>query len=544
MTSFRSYLIFIMKKCFDAFLVVFFFISCTSVQKHNAFVNTEVTVAQQLKDVDFLEKKIKKIQPSLYRYISKEALGKKFDSLKNTLNKPLKPNEFYFKISPLLASIGQGHSTMGLLAPRFTSKERKELNKKGTGPVSQFQYKWLDGKLIVTKNNSKNPAIKIGTEVVMIDTVLPQNIFKKYRKTVTSDGYNQTFIPSIFEWRFNSYIYYELGIRDSLKFHFKFKDSTYSQYIKRLPKNDPKKNSAKKDSIAQKETKDLLVKKPTQAELNLAKIQKKKDAKHKRMYGYEPGSKTYAKSLTFTATDSATAIFKIKNFSKGKYQTIYKEVFELLEKKKTKNLILDLRNNPGGGMDEIHNLYSFLTPDSTFQLIEDIKVTSQWSLLYMDIPKVFYAVTIPTYPILATLAYIKTNKDATGDFRIKSKESRLKPHNPNYFKGKIYVLINGGSFSAACILSSKLKQNKQITFVGQETGGDFNGTVAGISASYKLPHSKLPTKLWVMDVVPTHKTLINGRGIFPEIEIIPTLEDIITKKDPELDWVKNDILKR
>ncbi|MDQ5929722.1 MAG: hypothetical protein QG594_1503 [Bacteroidota bacterium] len=80
--------------------------------------------------------------------------------------------------------------------------------------------------------------------------------------------------------------------------------------------------------------------------------------------------------------------------------------------------------------------------------------------------------------------------------------------------------------------------------MGQETGGDFNGTVAGISASYKLPHSKLPTKLCIEDVVPTHKTPINGRGIFPEIEIIPTLEDIITKKDPELDWVKNDILKR
>lgn len=539
----QAYLAFIMKKYLFALVVVFSLSYCTSVQKHNAFMNTDSTVAQQQKDIDFLEKIIIKIQPSLYRYISKEALEKKFDSLKNTLNKPLKPNEFYFKVSPLLASIRQGHSAMGMLLPRFTKKERKALEKKGKGPVSQFQYKWLDSKLIITKNNSKNTTIKTGTEIVSIDSILPQNIFKKHRPTLTSDGFNQTFIPVIFEWRFSAYIYQELGLRDSLNFNFKYKDSAYSQYIKRIPKKDPKKDLVKKDSVAKKTVKDSLVKKPTPAELKLAKAKKKQDAKHKRNYGYDAQSKTYAKNLTFTAIDSTTALFKIKNFTKGEYKTVYKEVFELLEKKKTKNLILDLRNNPGGRLSEIHNLYSFLTPDSTYQLIEDIKVASQWSLLHIDVPKIFYVVTVPAYPVLATLAFLKTNKDANGDYRIKSKESRLKPHNVNYFKGKIYVLINGGSFSASCILSSKLKENKQITFVGQETGGAFNGTVAGLSSSYKLPHSKLPTKLWIMDVVPTNQTTVKGRGIFPDIEIIPTLEDIITQKEPELDWVKKDLLK-
>ena len=507
-------------------------------------MNTDITVAQQRQDIDFLEKKIKKIQPSLYRYISKAALDKKFDSLKNTLNKPLKPNEFYFKISPLLAAIRQGHSSIYALNPRFTKQERKALEKKGTGPISQFQYKWLDDKLVVFKNNSKNKTIKVGTQIVSIDTILPQNIFKRYRPTLTSDGFNQSFIPFVFEWRFNTYMYQGLGIRDSLKFNLKYKDSTYWQYIKRIPKKDPKKDLVKKDSVAKKTVKDTIVKKPTPAELKLAKAKKKEDTKHKRNYGYDSGSKTYAKSLTFTTTDSTTALFKIKNFSEGKYKTVYKEVFALLEKKKTKNLILDLRNNPGGRLSEIHHLYSFLTPDSTFRLIEDLKVTSKQSLMHIDIPKVFYAVTIPAYPVLATLAFLKTNKDANGDYRIKSKESRLKPHNVNYFKGKIYVLINGGSFSASCILSSKLKENKQITFVGQETGGAFNGTVAGLSSTYKLPNSKLPTKLWIMDVIPTHKSPIDGRGIFPNIEIIPTLEDLMTQKDPELDWIKKDILRK
>jgi C-terminal processing protease CtpA/Prc len=43
-------------------------------------------------------------------------------------------------------------------------------------------------------------------------------------------------------------------------------------------------------------------------------------------------------------------------------------------------------------------------------------------------------------------------------------------------KEKIYVMINGGSFSASSLISSNLKTPK-VTFVGEETGGAFNGTV-------------------------------------------------------------------
>ncbi len=533
-----------MKNCFFALILVFFLSYCTSVQKHNAFLNQNISVEKQLEDIDFLKKKIKKIQPSLYLYISKEDLDKKFDSLRKTVDKPLTPNVFYLKISPLLAAIRQGHSSMDFLRLRFTKKQRKELEKKGIGPVSQLQYKWLNGKLVVLKNNSKNTGIKPGSEVVSIDTILPQNLFKKYRPTYTSDGFNQSFIPIVFEWRFSSYMFQEIGLRDSLNFKFKFKDSIYTQYIKRKAPKKEKKGEIKKDAIAKKAVKDSLVKKLTPAELKLAKVKKKSEEKFKRNYGYDATTKTYAKTLTFTTADSTTAHFKIKNFTQGKYKTIYKEVFALLDKKKTKNLILDLRNNPGGRLDEIHNLYSYLTADSTYQLIEDFKVVSKGSLLHIDVPKIVYPFAIPLYPVLATVAYLKTTKDANGDYRIKTKESKSKPHNPNYFKGKIYVLINGGSFSAPCILSSKLKENKNITFVGQETGGAFNGTVAGMSSSAILPNSKLPIKLWIMDVIPTYKTPILGRGIFPDIEIIPTLEDLIFKKDPELDWVKNAVLKR
>lgn len=534
-----------MKKISLLFFAANIFINCSSVQKHNALLETNLSIDKQIEDLDYLEGKIKKIQPSLYAFISKEELRRKFDSVRKTINIPLKPNEFYFKVSPLLASIRQGHASMGQLTKKFTKKETKELKKKGkVGPISQFEYKWLDDKLYLTKNFSKDTTIQIGTEVVAIENVRPQELFAKYRKTYSSDGYNETFIPYAFSMRFGTYIFYELGLKDSLNFDLKSNDSIYSKLIKRLPKEDEVLKKKTNDSIPSK-VKDSIVKKLTKEEIKLAKKKKKEKIKYEYNYGYDKTKKEFSKTLTFTEIDSCTAIFKIKNFSKGGYKIAYDEVFELLRKTEAKNLVLDLRGNPGGRLNEIHDLYSYLTVDSTFQLIEKPLVTSKTSLLQSDylsvMPKVLYVFTIPTYPIYASILMLKTKKDENGDYRFNMKSSKHKPHNANYFKGKIYVLINGGSFSAACIISSKLKENSDITFVGEETGGTFNGTVAGRTSSYKLPNSNLPTRLWIMDIAATNKTTEKGRGIHPDIEIVPTIDDIISNKDPEMEWIKQDI---
>jgi C-terminal processing protease CtpA/Prc len=102
-------------------------------------------------------------------------------------------------------------------------------------------------------------------------------------------------------------------------------------------------------------------------------------------------------------------------------------------------------------------------------------------------------------------------------------------------------LINGGSFSASCILSSNLKGSGRALFVGEETGGAFNGTVAGIMPVVTLPESKLNLRLGLALIQPHYKTEIVGRGIFPDVSIKPTLQDRINGNDPELNWVLDDI---
>jgi len=119
--------------------------------------------------------------------------------------------------------------------------------------------------------------------------------------------------------------------------------------------------------------------------------------------------------------------------------------------------------------------------------------------------------------------------------------SRKSKNALNHYDGKIYVLINGGSFSASCILASSLKSNPNVTFVGEETGGAFNGTVAGIMPVVDLPNSKIPLRLGLMDIKTINQTEVKGRGIFPDIEIIPTIKDKIKNNDLEMNWILEDI---
>ena len=266
--------------------------------------------------------------------------------------------------------------------------------------------------------------------------------------------------------------------------------------------------------------------------------------KDKRIFGYDETTKSFSKKLTFVSKDSSIAVLKIKDFSKGKFRKAYDIVFENLKQKNVKTLVLDLRNNPGGRVADAVDLYSYLT-NKDFQMLEPAQVvskTSLWKLGMFDkIPKITYPFAAIGYPFYMAFSSLRTKKNNDGTYTYSLVGSKKQQNKTNYFSGKIYVLINGNSFSAACLVSAALKENKDITFVGEETGGAFNSTVAGLMPVLKLPNSNLYLRVGLMDIGTTNKTTVFGRGVFPDQEIIPTLKDKIENKDPEMEWILNDI---
>lgn len=510
------------------FCAVFF--SCTSVDEYNQQITQPISVEKLQADINYTQHKLERLYPNLYGYISKEQLNFKFDSIRSVVNKPMTSKEFYFVISPVIATVRQGHMTMSPTAKRVSKKQAKLYKKGGDGPISQFVFEWQNDKLYVLKSKSKKNKVNAGAEVISINSITPQSIYTKYRKSFTSDGFNTTFIPKFFSKRYNLYLTNEIGINDSLTYVFKQNDSLLTRIVSR---NKPVK--------IVKDTAKVVVKAP----IDKAKI--KSERKHKRIYGYDETSKEYAKSLKVIPTDNSVAVLKIKNFSQGRYSRIYDEVFDSIQKLKIKTLIIDLRDNPGGRIAEVVELYSYLT-DSEYSILQPSIVTSKTSLwktgIFKSVPKLAYPFIGIGYPFYMGISYFKTTKNNDGTFRFNVSGTKKRKNKVNHFTGKLYVMINGGSFSASCILSSTLKLNPNVTFVGEETGGAYNGTVAGIMPLVSLPNSKISLRLGLMDIKTISQTDVVGRGIFPDKEIVPSLQDKIDQKDTELDWIISDSKKK
>lgn len=512
-------------------LIVLITEGCVTVNKFNSQLNSLRSVNELKSDIDYAQDKLVKLHPDLYHYISKKNLEYKFDSLKSTLSKPMTSYDFYFKLSPVIASIKQGHTQLLPLTKKLKCNEKILVKKSGTSPLSQFDYELFNNRLFIVRNNSSDSTIKSGTELLSIDGIKPQTILKKYRKTFTSDGNNTTFFARKLAKSFPRYFYYEVGLKDSVICRFKYK-KTYRTITLKRPVFSTEKGI-----------------KRTKEETEKAHVLQKKESIKRRLLGYDPLKKVYSKMLTFPVRDSSIAILKINDFMKGNYRKFYKQSFQLLDTLHTKTLILDLRDNGGGLINDINTLYSYLA-DSSFHLIEKSEVTSKTSLwhfgYYNNQPfwvQAIQTIFLPVVVEIDAFTYLKTRKGDDNKYRFALKESRLTHPATHHFTGKIYVLINGGCFSATCLLSSNLKGSKRATFVGQETGGADNGCVAGIMPVRSLPASKVQIRIGLLECNTPYISKRDGRGIFPDVEITPALRDRINGNDPELNWVIKDIKK-
>jgi C-terminal processing protease CtpA/Prc len=501
---------------------ILFFANCSSIKKYNAHLNDLISEQDLKSDTDFIYKKLQDLHPKLYWYISKEKLDFKFDSLKSTINKPMTSYDFYKKIAPVICEVRQGHMFVFPTTKKFTKKETASIIKRGDGPLSQFDFEVFNNKLYVVKNKSNNKSIEVGSEVVSIDGKSVSTLLDDYKKNFTSDGFNTTLKNNFLGQRFSTIYSLNNNIKDSLKYDFKIKNELKSIVIKRQIVDS---TGIKKSKIV------------------LTKEQKKAIAKKKDILGYDAKSKKYMRNLKFIEKDSSIAVMKINGFREGDAEEFYKESFLKIKKYDTKTLIIDIRNNGGGRLNEIAKLYTYLT-DKDFNFVEKSLVTKKTSLLYADfykgggvgtkIMKTIFA--IGYYPLM----YFSVHKNEDNKY-YKQASSKTKKPDVNNFKGKVYVLINGGSFSASSIISSNLKGSKRAIFVGEETGGAYNGTVAGRMPTIEMPNSKINIRMGLMACIPAYKTDVEGHGIMPDKEILPTLEDRINNIDPEMNWILYDI---
>jgi carboxyl-terminal processing protease len=155
--------------------------------------------------------------------------------------------------------------------------------------------------------------------------------------------------------------------------------------------------------------------------------------------------------------------------------------------KNTKKIIIDLRDNPGGYLDE------------------SVTVASQF---------------------IGSGVIVAEKKDVIGG---RKQEYKAQPGGKMTGSDiKIIVLINGGSASASEIVAGALRDTGRATLVGEKTFG--KGSVQEIEDLSRGAKLRVTIAHWY---TPSGKN-ISKEGITPDVEIVMTEDDYNNDRDPQL----------
>lgn len=497
--------------------------ACSSVKDYNYTITEKKHRVEALKqDVDLSYQILKEGHPGLYWYISKKALDNKFDSLKKAIDEPLTTAQFYQKLSPVIAAIRCGHTALRYPSVIEKDKHERERIKNKIYPLQQFTYAVVDDKLIVINNKSKDKTIKTGTEILEIDGLAPKEIFNIISTGFSYDGFNSQSRNKRIERSFPQLYKIYFSEQDSLYIKFKKDSVVTSSYISFYDK---------------KKAEEL--KKKTDTGKTIEKAATKKIPGSIKYRGKKVNDE-YQLDFRFLDQEKQIAYLKIKSFSvtTANFPLFYKQCFDSIALSKTKNLVIDIRNNPGGTLSASLALFAYLT-DKDFVYLDKPINNGHFSA-----NKYGNGLQKLTYYLTGLNDDSRLYEDDQGNFFSFMKGYSPQKAQKNNYKGKVYVLINEFSFSASSLLSANLKAINRATFVGTETGGGANQCTAGRIPIVTLKNSKLGLRFGLNRMAPVYQQKEVGRGVFPDVEIQSDLKDRISNYDRELQWVLTDIKEK
>jgi len=202
--------------------------------------------------------------------------------------------------------------------------------------------------------------------------------------------------------------------------------------------------------------------------------------------------------------EDEVALLTINTFAgnlEKEFKNFVKNSFKIIENRKSKNLIIDLRDNGGGSTKLSDYLYSYVSgkPYRTFA-----EVRIKYSEPVLRERTIINPITLFKVKVL-------------GDRTIVHKNGfRKPPARSNRFDGNLFVLTGPMTFSTAADFAALIKDLEAGKVVGEETGG--LASSYGDVFSCRLPNSGLRLGI-------SYKYFLrpggfdDGRGVIPDIPI-------------------------
>lgn len=458
----------------------------------------QLSRAQALEDYIIFKNILTTGHPALYAYTS----AGEWDSIfgvfeQQTINEISTPEHLFRSISSMAANVRDGHLVM--LHPKMDTVPH----------LFPLLLKVINEALYTDTDDF---GIPIGAKIISINDMPDHVILQRLLKYAPSDGYNLTKKYRQIEREFGILHYYEFG------------SSVYYtvQYI--TPDGD-----LKTTEITSKSMQSIGDRYANRNSLFAAYHQNPNSSEHFKTRIVEKWPFVYY-------IDSInTAVLTVHSFGLDPKVFLSKltDLFKEIRKKKTTDLIIDIRQNNGGYRINAIHLFSFLTHEPFQQRVQESAITDV-------LPEEKYILhTMSDYKEFFDM-YFATAKKEGGRWVLTEDHAQAKMiPSAKSLKNKVYVLIGGNTFSAGAAFALNAKNSNQITLVGEETGGGYYFHTGQYPVVYELPNSKIMMRMsfvkidkYVLDsVVP------KGSGIVPDIEIVLTVQDLIAGKDSQLDYV-------
>ncbi len=439
--------------------------------------------------IDDITTELKLKHPGFYRYNSKEEFTVYIDSVKATIKDSLTKMEAYLKLKPIISKIHWLHTGLSLPQEYTDSLNQHPY-------LFPFQLLCNNNKAYVVKNYSNEEAITPGDEIVSINGQTIETIINQLLPLVPSDGNNLTMKYRALYYQFPLW-YRSLVITENFTLVTKHNDVETSYKIK----------GAKFADIAE------------------------------GGFLIEP---VPPKQLTFKI-ENDIGFLTIHSFansaikkSKQDFKQFIGKTFTELKTNKIQHLVIDLRDNTGGS-DSYAAWFTSFFFDKPFRYWDRIEVTEAIAKEIKGAVKVFYRV-----PIEKDSAWLWQKARLNNEFDFYEEQKPAK----NNYTGKVYILINGFCMSSCADVAAVLCYNKKATFIGEETGGGYQGNNSGMMPETKVMPFNFTLAVPLQKYINYVDTLQNmGRGTMPDYPVNYTIDDIIKGKDKALnftvDMIKN-----
>ena len=467
-------------------LLIFLLLIC-SIQNYAFPQSREKFAAQEVKeDLEYLRNALEASHYDFYALTDKNVLDSKYNQIKGSINDSLTSLQVFRLFQPYVVMSKMSHCYMDYPWNQYFGEYIQQ-----GGTVFPLNLYFNQNKVFVRANFSGNDLIENDDEIISLNNKSIDDVIEDMYKYVP--GPTVYYKNSQIEQNtFTRLYWFFYGKSDKFQLKIRKRNGRETELVlDAIPGTEFEEKNKKQESLFRPHREFRMIN-------DVAYL--------------HPGG--------FINANSSFDMMDPKTFDTTEFCHFIDSAFTVFRETGSKNLIIDLRYNPGGNNSFSEYMIAYFAT-------KPFSLTSRFSIKTSQITKGFWG-KIDNPELKEIREKILSHKNGMiFDISV----SEVEPHSASRrFNGNVYVLINRYSYSNATSVASIIQDYKFGKIIGEET--------AELASSYCATHKfALPNTKWYVTYPKSGIVRPNGdaaqRGVIPDYEIE---ENIFTHKDEVLEF--------